>query len=139
MERTSKQHVGNIGLKKINPTHRNAEIWVYIGATQNQRKGFAEAATRLLMASAFKKFHLHRLQAWMLENNVASYRLFKKCGFMEEGYLRDMFFFKNKFHSVRLVAKVQTGHRRRSNSLLEQILIRAFGLHFIAMSTDTMD
>ena len=100
------EHIGNAGLKHIDRRHRSAEVWVYIGDRNRLRKGYGEKTVRLLSRCAFQRLKLHRLQAWMLESNLASVRLFRKCGFKEEGRLREAFLGNGRFHDLRLLARV---------------------------------
>lgn len=103
----TKEHIGNAGLKHINPYHRSAETWVYIGEGRYRRRGLAYAALESLVRRAFTKMRLHRIQAWMLESNLPSFKLFKKCGFKEEGKLREAFFCKGRFHNLRLLSRLR--------------------------------
>lgn len=102
-----KEHIGNIGLKNIDPKHRSGELWIYIGNHAYHRKGMAMAAMKILIPHAFNTLRLHRLQARIFENNSASLRLFKKCGFREEGKLKDAFVYQNKFQTLRLLSLIE--------------------------------
>lgn len=102
----TKEHVGNIGLKKIDQKNRSAEVWVYVGEADHRGRGMGERALRMLVRHAFRKRGLHRLQAWMLKSNQSSYRLFRKCGFRQEGELKDAFFGDGRFYTLRLLARI---------------------------------
>ncbi len=103
----SNKHVGNIGLKTIDSRHRAAEIWVYIGDHNYQRKGIAKKAVNQIVSYAFKKLRLHRIEARVFEDNTASIRLFKKCGFQKEGELCEVFYHSGKFRNQWVLARLK--------------------------------
>ena len=52
------------------------------------RQGHMSEAVRVLLPFAFKKLHLHRLEAACLRENHASVALLQKNGFLQEGIAR---------------------------------------------------
>ena len=47
-----------------------------------------QAGLRLVLAHAFSKLRLHRLEANIQPRNTASVQLVRSCGFVREGYSR---------------------------------------------------
>ena len=52
----------------------------------NQRKGFMSKGIQLLLRIAFDEINLHRLEANIQPDNIASKNLVKKANFVKEGY-----------------------------------------------------
>ena len=51
-----------------------------------ERQGFMHNGLRAVVRHAFAKLKLHRLEANLQPNNVASIALVRSCGFTQEGY-----------------------------------------------------
>ena len=51
-------------------------------------QGLMQEGLRLVLAHAFRKFRLHRLEANIQPRNAASVQLVRSCGFVREGYSR---------------------------------------------------
>ena len=84
--------VGVCGLCNIDWVNRNAEVSVYIGAEYARRGGIGTAALKMLERKAFDEFNLHKLWAEIYSNNPISVALFEKCGYVEEGRLKEQVF-----------------------------------------------
>ncbi len=61
----------------------------YIIDPAHQRQGIATEAVSAMLAFCFGELGLHRVQAFIHPDNVASCRLVEKLGFRREGLLRD--------------------------------------------------
>jgi len=90
-------HIGNIKLGSINWIHRYADVGILIGDKTYWGKGIAVEAIKLVIEYAFKKLNLHRLEAGCYSNNIASIKAFKKAGFIEEGCLKQRYFFNGGY------------------------------------------
>jgi len=98
------KHVGNIKLGPIDWNHKVGEIGIMIGDKASWGKGYATASINLLAAYAFEVLRLHKLTAGVYENNIGSYKAFKKCGFFEEGKLIKHYLYEGKYiDGIRLV------------------------------------
>jgi len=84
--------VGVCGLCHIDWVNRNAEVSIYIGAEYARRGGTGTAALKMLERKAFDEFNLHKIYAEIFSNNMPSMELFKKCGYIEEGRLKEQVF-----------------------------------------------
>jgi RimJ/RimL family protein N-acetyltransferase len=81
-------HIGNIYLRKIDWLSRQAEIQIWIGEPTQRSKGYGKAALDLMVGYAFNDLGLHKLYAYILEDNAPSIGLFKKCGWIVEAKMR---------------------------------------------------
>ena len=83
------QPVGLIGLLSIDKVNFKAEYYITIGETSCKRKGIATKATKAILEYAFRVLKLHKVYLTVdADNNIAK-MLYEKCGFMQEGILKD--------------------------------------------------
>lgn len=86
------QYVGNVYITDIDTTTRSGVSHILIGNKDYWGKGIASEAYNLLLDYAFKERGMHRIVAHVLEDNVASIALHKKCGYTQEGIARKAVF-----------------------------------------------
>lgn len=85
-------HIGNVYITDINLQNRSGISHVLIGNRNYWGKGYATEAYHLLLDYAFKERNFHRIVAHVLEDNIASIKLHLKCGYKQEGILRQSVF-----------------------------------------------
>jgi RimJ/RimL family protein N-acetyltransferase len=83
--------IGTATLWHLEPAHRRGEIGFALGRAHWGR-GFAGEAVATLVAFAFERLRLHRLEADVDPRNEPSLRLLEKLGFRREGTLRERYF-----------------------------------------------
>lgn len=98
VEKKTNQMIGGIGFY-INNYHRRGEI-SYDLAVPYWQQGIMTAAVSAVVDLAFSKIGLHRIEAIILEENVASAKLLTKTGFAYESRRENYKFFEEKTHSV---------------------------------------
>lgn len=83
--------LGLTGLWEIDLRNRSAMTALKLGGTADVRgKGYGAEAVRLMMDFAFRDVGLHRLHSTILATNAPSLAVYvRKCGWREEGRLRD--------------------------------------------------
>jgi len=89
--------IGMTFLKNINFINRETEFAIFIGESKEQGKGYAEEATFLTLNIAFMKLGINRIFLKVNEDNISAIKLYKRCGFKEEGILRESTFKNNIF------------------------------------------
>lgn len=77
---------GTIGLNEIALTHRRAEI-AYDIAPEYWRQGLATKACAVVSDWALRILGFARIQATVLDSNVASAGVLERCGYQREGLL----------------------------------------------------
>ena len=82
-------HIGNIKLGPIDPTRKQADLSLFIGEKSLWGKGYGSEAIHTLTRHAFHTLGLSKLRAGCYVTNVASKRAFEKCGYEQEGVLKD--------------------------------------------------
>ena len=87
-ENASDALVGRIGLSAVfRKAWQNANLGYYVAQEHNGR-GFGTEAVILASRYAFGQARLHRVQAAVMLDNVASKRVLEKAGFRHEGLAR---------------------------------------------------
>ncbi len=98
------ESVGMAGLWRIDQQAHSAEMGIKIGSTSARSRGLGTDTVRTLTRFAFEDLDLHRLWARILANNSASLRVFiEKCGWHQEGRLRQAAFRDGAYHDVVIV------------------------------------
>jgi [ribosomal protein S5]-alanine N-acetyltransferase len=80
--------IGNCTLHHFHKASRRAEIG-YSLAHHHWKKGYMHESLRALVAYAFGRLGLNRLEADIDPRNVASARTLERLGFRKEGHLRE--------------------------------------------------
>ena len=85
-------HVGGCGLMRINWQARSAMAGINIGARENWGKGYGTDAMRVLLRYAFMELNMNRVGLEVFSYNPRAIRSYEKCGFREEGRVREAIF-----------------------------------------------
>ena len=88
IEKSDGVSVGFVDLQNYNPQHHRAEVGIVV-VPEQQRKGLATEALRLLAGYVSAHLGIHQLYALVPEGNDASAALFRKCGYKETATLQD--------------------------------------------------
>ncbi len=91
--------IGSCGFHLYAQRDRRAEIG-YELHSDYWRQGIMTEAAEAVVGFCFERLGLHRVEADVLEGNVASAALLKKVGFMLEGNWRDRVFKRGAYHSL---------------------------------------
>jgi RimJ/RimL family protein N-acetyltransferase len=81
--------IGRIGLNAFRRRDRIASLYMYIGEEDAQGRGFGADAVRTLLAYAFDRMDLGRVELWALGDNEPALALYRSCGFEEEARLSE--------------------------------------------------
>lgn len=93
----SEEYIGQIDLLKIDWPNRVASIGIVIGTKENLGKGYGTEAIKVLQDFAFNRLNLHKLELEVRAFNKRAIACYKKCGFVEEGRLRENFYIDGKY------------------------------------------
>jgi RimJ/RimL family protein N-acetyltransferase len=91
--------IGSISLWNVNWRHNRAEVGIWI-VPSYWSKGYGEKALNLIKIIGFNHLKLNRLEAHIAIENENSIHLFKKCGFKQEGVLKQYLSFHGTFHDA---------------------------------------
>ena len=92
--------IGLIGCYGIDWSSRNAELGVIIGRKEHLGRGYGSEAVKLLVSFAFNELGLHRIFLRVFDFNERAIQSFRKCGFVEEGRLREAYFREGTYHNI---------------------------------------
>lgn len=82
------QCIGSCLLHAIDDLARQCQIGLGIGHLAYRGKGYGSDTIRLLLDYAFRLRNLRRVYLSVLANNAAAIQAYARCGFVEEGRLR---------------------------------------------------
>ncbi|MFW9950305.1 MAG: GNAT family N-acetyltransferase [Candidatus Thorarchaeota archaeon] len=95
--------IGSVSLWAINWYHQRSGVGIWI-LPQYWDRGLGSKAIALIKKIAFNHLNLNRLEAHIAIENERSIKMFKKCGFVEEGLLKKYLRIENKFQDAVIVA-----------------------------------
>ncbi|HSC53673.1 MAG TPA: GNAT family N-acetyltransferase [Phnomibacter sp.] len=88
--------VGTIGFWRTEKEHYRTEIG-YLLHPALHGKGLMQEAITLACNYAFTQTQLHSIEANVDPENIASRRVLEKCGFVQEAYFKESFFWNGEF------------------------------------------
>lgn len=92
--------IGIIGLANEDERNAAAELRIIVGEVDEWGKGKGEDAVRVLLRYAFDVRNLHRIWLRVADYNQRALRLYRKCGFVEEGRSRHDHFHKGQWRDA---------------------------------------
>ncbi|MFT6077431.1 MAG: ribosomal-protein-alanine N-acetyltransferase [Rickettsiales bacterium] len=93
--------IGSVGVSGINRIHNRIEA-SYDLAKEYWGQGLMSKSLKAVTDYAFKTRKFNRIEAIAMPDNVGSYKVLEKCGFIFEGVLRQHRFHKGKYVDVRI-------------------------------------
>lgn len=78
-------HIGNCGFKHINHKQKSAELWLYIGDSNQRGFGTGGNALKILLNKATLNNDLNNIFVHVEESNEVAKKLYENNGFIEEG------------------------------------------------------
>lgn len=102
----SEQAIGSCQLFNINWRHRSAELQIRIGDQRFQNQGLGSEAIQLLCRFGFDDLNLHRIYLSVFKNNERAIGAYRKCGFAEEGVMREAAFIDGQWLDVALMGLI---------------------------------
>jgi ribosomal-protein-alanine N-acetyltransferase len=111
------QPVGIIELNDIQKNHGNARIGkVFIGSREHRARGIGSQAVRMLLEKAFSHMGLHKVSLSVLSENSPAIRTYLRCGFVEEGRLREQRLSGGRWHDLIQMGILKTRWEEHVNS-----------------------
>lgn len=93
--------IGTCGFSSFNIPNNIGEIG-YVLASAYWGQGIAAEAATAVIAFGFNVLGLHRIEAKIMPENIASKRVLEKCGMKEEGIKRGGVFAKGEYRDVEI-------------------------------------
>jgi RimJ/RimL family protein N-acetyltransferase len=82
-------HIGSCGLHGASPENRSAELGIMVGEKDYWSKGYGTDAVATLVRFGFEEMNLNRIELHVFDFNERAQASYRKCGFVEEGRMRD--------------------------------------------------
>jgi RimJ/RimL family protein N-acetyltransferase len=98
--------IGHVGLYNIDQNIRKAEYGILIGDKDSRGKGYGVQCTNYMINYAFNKLNLNRVVALVITDNIASKKMFLKCGFNIEGTMIEDNYKNGRYYDVYIMAKL---------------------------------
>jgi RimJ/RimL family protein N-acetyltransferase len=96
-KKDTEEYIGQIDLIKIDWVNRIGTLGIVIGNKEYLSKGYGTEAIKLLEHFAFNNLNLHKLELEVRDFNDRAIHCYKKCGFKEEGRMRENFYSDGKY------------------------------------------
>lgn len=97
------------GLNNLNNVYKKAEIGFWL-LPEFGGKGIIKEAIPLICDYGFEKLGLHRIEAMIESENVASKKVITYSGFHHEGTMKECEFKNGKYISLDIYAKISDSH-----------------------------
>lgn len=85
-------YIGGCGINNYDWKNGTAEVGIFIGNQQFRDKGYGTDAMKVLIEFIFQHTNINRIQLSTYSFNERAYKSYLKCGFKEEGRLRQRIF-----------------------------------------------
>jgi RimJ/RimL family protein N-acetyltransferase len=93
-------HIGGCGLHGASPENRAAELGIMVGEKAYWSKGYGTDAVATLVRFGFEEMNLNRIELHVYDFNERAQASYRKCGFVEEGRMRDAHYFEGRYCDV---------------------------------------
>lgn len=94
------RHIGNLDLRDVQSENRASMLGIMIGERDCWSQGYGSDAVRTLLAFAFDEMNLNRVELHVFDDNERAIACYVKCGFVEEGRLRQDVYYDGAYHDA---------------------------------------
>lgn len=120
------QTIGLISVTDIDWKNRTADMGIKIGNIENRKENDVYEAVMLTLRYCFLEMNLHVITSKLLAYNHLSKKLNMKCGFVQEGRLRERVFKKGNYQDL-LLFSILRDDFEKAFALYENITERREG------------
>jgi RimJ/RimL family protein N-acetyltransferase len=93
-------HIGFMGLHKVSPESRHAELGIMIGDKSFWERGYGTDAILTLVRFAFDDMNLNKVKLGVFDINSRAQAVYRKIGFVEDGRLRQEYYQEGRYRDV---------------------------------------
>ena len=108
--------VGRCGIHNWNKDHKRAEIGYNMQDDSFKRKGLMKEAVNAIIDYGFNELKLHRLEALVGANNIASLKIMERFDFVKEGLLRQHFYIDGKYEDSIMFSVLGEEYKTKKSS-----------------------
>lgn len=98
--------IGTIGFNNFTRKHR-ANIG-YDLLPQYWNQGYATEALKAVINFGFNQFEINRIEAEVMQGNIASERVLQKLGFKKEGVLREWMYWNDQYYDMSMFSLLRS-------------------------------
>jgi len=99
-EKETLNYIGQIDIMNIDWIARIGTLGIVIAGKEFQNKGIGTEAINLLLRYAFERANLNKIELDVHEFNAGGIRCYEKCGFIEEGVIRESIYRDGKYYNT---------------------------------------
>lgn len=105
--------IGFVYLTDVDHVHKKAGYGAWIGDSANRESRYGWQASIQALDYAFNELGLERIEARILESNIASKRAAEKFGYVREGTLRKYVYKNGRYEDVGIYSMLREEYRER--------------------------
>ncbi len=117
-DKESGAYIGQIDLVNLDWKNRLSRFGIVIGDANLRGRGYGSEAIRLLQKHAFERLNLNKLELEVYDFNTNAYRCYLKCGFKEEGRLRESHYIHGWYHDKIIMGILKSEYEQGGGDFL---------------------
>ena len=104
---SSNEVIGFTGFLRIDWVGRSAIYYIAISQKENWSLGYGSETTKLMIDYAFRTLNLNRIQLHVYTENTPALKVYKKCGFIIEGTLRQAMYRAGNYYDFYVMGLIR--------------------------------
>lgn len=92
------KYIGGCGVNSVDWKNSNVVIGIFIGDQGYWSHGYGSDALQLLIRFIFNEMNIHKIKLEVYSFNKRAIRCYEKCGFKQEGILREEIFKNGQYY-----------------------------------------
>jgi RimJ/RimL family protein N-acetyltransferase len=105
------RHIGSVSLHDVRGNARKAGFGIMIGDKTRWDRGYGTDATLTILRFAFDELNLNRVWLEVHDDNARAIACYRKCGFREEGRLRQDRFSNGEYRDTMVMGVLREEFR----------------------------
>ncbi|MCT4598265.1 MAG: GNAT family N-acetyltransferase [Vallitalea sp.] len=93
-----KIYLGGCGINEVDWKNSKVIIGIFIGNKDYWNKGYGTDAMNVLIRFIFNEMNINKIKLCVYSFNKRAIRCYEKCGFIQEGILRQELYRNGKYH-----------------------------------------
>ena len=98
--KSTNKHIGNIKIDPIDWRNSIGEYGIVLGDKDSRGKGYGKEASQAIINYCFSNLELRKITLGVVEDNTSALNLYKKLGFIQEGFLKSHAYHIGKWRNV---------------------------------------
>ena len=105
--------IGRIFYEHLDTKHQRTEIGMHIGEKEYWGRGYGTDVMITFLDYLFNELGLHRVYLRVQSYNTRGLKCWEKCGFTQEGILRDHSFTRGEYHDDLVMSMLRDEFNQR--------------------------